>query len=297
MRGLKIHTELVNLQKQYELLVSNVQAGYIAPNDAFVTLSSMTAIDADGYIWSMDINGEFRRSQGGGPPVITNPELFSSLENVHYKVNNQRPIEEVNYDLPPTNFSYRNNTTDYPEPEGEPTPRKTKNNSSNKLTKLPSLNFLSKISLSKLRTPFIVIVCLIVAIVAIGGSKKPSQQKSELNTENNQSVVTQPEKPNDNTQNKPKEKISLLSDYMSEKTKIESKILTDEIKTSKNLESKIYYGMQYLVEKGYKTTFLKPSCSEESCLIIVKMSLKNKETNFTLTINKSFEDWVLKEIK
>ena len=142
----------------------------------------MTAIDADGYIWSIDINGEFRRAQGRQAPNVTNPDLFAFSENIHYKVNNQRPIEEVNYDLPPSNYSYRNNATDYPAPQEENKVKNFTPTKSKKLTRLPNLDFLSKIKPGKVRTPLIIVVCLVVAIIAVGGNSSKDKAIENNNT-------------------------------------------------------------------------------------------------------------------
>ena len=293
---------MVNLQKQYESLVSNVQAGFIAPNDAFVTLASMTAIDADGFIWSIDINGEFRRSDNNQAPSITDPSLFASLENVHYKVNNQRPIEEVNYDLPPSNFTYRDNSVDYPEPELDVAPRFSPSKSNKKLTRLPQLNFLSNLSLSKVRTPFIVVVCLLVVIVAIGGSKKDKTIKLGDNvpsaSPSNQPEPTKTELP---SKSKVKENhqvtLTTSSIYTANSTKIDNLILLGKINTSEIIDKRLLYSLVYLNKLGYNSKFTAPNCEKSSCLFVVKMSNKTEVYNFNLIVNYTGKIWTLKEIK
>ena len=254
----------------------------------------MTAIDADGYIWSIDINGEFRRAQGNQAPNVTNPDLFAFSENIHYKVNNQRPIEEVNYDLPPSNYSYRNNAIDYPAPQEENkvnnfTPIKSK-----KLTRLPNLDFLSKIKPGKVRTPLIVVVCLVVAIIAIGGNSNKDKAIENAITEktNVSDLPVEEELPPTKEVKK-----SLAKDFTTDRASIEAGIISGKMERAEVLDPRLYFSLLYLSGKGYKASFSEIECLKESCSFVVKLSLKSKIYSYPMTIGKKNDIWLIKELK
>lgn len=255
----------------------------------------MTAIDADGFIWSIDINGEFRRAQGNQPPVITNPELFAYLENIHYKVNNQRPIEEVNYDLPPSNFTYRNNATDYPAPEQEEIVKNYSPNKSKKLTRLPNLDFLSKIKLRRLRTPFIVVTCLIAAIIAVGGASNSKEEVIGNTTTENTEIVEPPIEVKDPVTKEVKPTLS--KEFNNEKKEIQAAITSGKIERSKTIDYRLYFSLISLIEKGYKASFSVPECQKDSCSFVVKLTLKSKVYSYPMTIVKNKDIWLIKEIE
>jgi hypothetical protein len=254
----------------------------------------MTAIDADGYIWSIDINGDFRRAQGSQTPNITNPDLFAFSENIHYKVNNQRPIEEVNYDLPPSNYSYRNNAIDYPAPQEDNTVKNFTPNKSKKLTRLPNLDFLSKIKLGKLRTPLIIIACLLVAIIAIGGNSN-EDKVIELTSTEKTNVSDLPVE--DELSPTKEVKKSLVKEFNSEKTGIKASIISGKMERAETLDTRLYFSLLYLSGKGYIASFSEPECLKESCSFVVKLSLKSKIYSYPMTISKKNEIWSIKEIE
>jgi hypothetical protein len=254
----------------------------------------MTAIDADGYIWSIDINGEFRRAQGNQAPNVTNPDLFAFSENIHYKVNNQRPIEEVNYDLPPSNYSYRNNATDYPAPQEENKVKNFTPTKSKKLTRLPNLDFLSKIKPGKVRTPLIIVVCLVVAIIAVGGNS--SKDKAIENAITEKTNVSDLPVGEDLPPTKEVKK-SLAKDFTTDRASIEASIISGKMERAEALDTRLYFSLLYLSGKGYKASFSEPECLKESCFFVVKLSLKSKIYSYPMTIGKKNDIWLIKEIE
>lgn len=72
-----MHPELEALQSSYNQLVDDVEAGHVSSEEATRTLALMSAIDADGWQWSIDPSeGSFVRSRPGEPARVAHSSLF-----------------------------------------------------------------------------------------------------------------------------------------------------------------------------------------------------------------------------
>lgn len=73
-----MHPELKRIEEQYLSLVADLQAGHIGQADALAVLANLTAVDGEGWVWSIDpATGEFLRSLPGQPGVFADPAQFS----------------------------------------------------------------------------------------------------------------------------------------------------------------------------------------------------------------------------
>jgi hypothetical protein len=76
-----MHPELEDLQSKYNSLVDQVDAGNITIEQAMATLPSYTAIDGEGWLWSIDPEtGTFQRSHPNGTPEPANASLFVAAQ-------------------------------------------------------------------------------------------------------------------------------------------------------------------------------------------------------------------------
>jgi hypothetical protein len=72
-----MHPELQRIEQQYLQLVADLQAGHVSESDAMRIISSLTAIDGEGAVWSIDpYSGNFVRAFPGAAPVAADPGRF-----------------------------------------------------------------------------------------------------------------------------------------------------------------------------------------------------------------------------
>ena len=73
-----MHPELKRIEDQYLSLVADLQAGHIGQADALAVLANLTAVDGEGWVWSIDpYSGEFLRALPGQPGAPADPSQFS----------------------------------------------------------------------------------------------------------------------------------------------------------------------------------------------------------------------------
>jgi hypothetical protein len=73
-----MHPELKRIEDQYLSLVADLQAGHIGQADALAVLTNLTAVDGEGWVWSIDpYSGEFLRALPGQPGAPADPFHFS----------------------------------------------------------------------------------------------------------------------------------------------------------------------------------------------------------------------------
>jgi hypothetical protein len=72
-----LHPELGQLQVKYDELVSSVEQGHISYQDAVNVLNSMVALDAAGFEWRIDADGNFTKAFPGQQPITSDPKTFS----------------------------------------------------------------------------------------------------------------------------------------------------------------------------------------------------------------------------
>lgn len=73
-----MHPELMRIEEQYLSLVADLQAGHIGQADALAVLANLTAVDGEGWVWSIDPStGEFLRALPGQPGAFADPAQFS----------------------------------------------------------------------------------------------------------------------------------------------------------------------------------------------------------------------------
>lgn len=72
-----LHPELGQLQLKYDELVASVEQGHISYQDAMNVLNSMVALDAAGFEWRIDADGNFTKSFPGQQPIVSDPKTFS----------------------------------------------------------------------------------------------------------------------------------------------------------------------------------------------------------------------------
>lgn len=74
-----MHPELKRIEDQYLSLVADLQAGHIGQADALAVLANLTAVDGEGWVWSIDPStGEFLRALPGQPGMFADPTQFNS---------------------------------------------------------------------------------------------------------------------------------------------------------------------------------------------------------------------------
>lgn len=72
-----MHPELNRIEESYLALVADLQAGHIGQTDALAVLSGLTAVDGDGWVWSIDpYSGDFLRAMPGQPASPADPSQF-----------------------------------------------------------------------------------------------------------------------------------------------------------------------------------------------------------------------------
>jgi hypothetical protein len=72
-----MHPELQRLDEQYRSLAADLQAGHISQEDAMMILASLTAVDGEGWVWSIDpYSGEFLRAMPDQTGSPADPSLF-----------------------------------------------------------------------------------------------------------------------------------------------------------------------------------------------------------------------------
>lgn len=73
-----LHPELDRLGQHYQKVVADYNAGSISYQQALEAIASATAIDADGYVWSIDPStGQFVKSKPGASPRPADPTEFA----------------------------------------------------------------------------------------------------------------------------------------------------------------------------------------------------------------------------
>jgi len=72
-----MHPELERLNQQYLNLVADLSAGYVSQTDALRVLEGLTAVDGQGWVWSIDpYTGMFVRALPGQAPVPADEREF-----------------------------------------------------------------------------------------------------------------------------------------------------------------------------------------------------------------------------
>lgn len=72
-----MHPELRRIEEQYLALVADLQAGHVSQADAMVVLANLTAVDGEGWVWSIDpYTGDFLRALPGQPGSPADPSAF-----------------------------------------------------------------------------------------------------------------------------------------------------------------------------------------------------------------------------
>lgn len=72
-----IARELIEMQANYQSLVDAVSAGSLSYDDAVNSLSHMRATDANGTVWSLDIDGNFLAGPAAGEAQLMDPYRFA----------------------------------------------------------------------------------------------------------------------------------------------------------------------------------------------------------------------------
>jgi len=106
-----MHPELRRIEEQYLSLVSDLQAGHIGEADALAVLANLTAVDGEGWVWSIDPGtGEFLRGIPGQPGAFADPAQFLA---------SRLPVVPV--EIPP-HGTPQNQVSDYLHPNLRPVP-------------------------------------------------------------------------------------------------------------------------------------------------------------------------------
>jgi len=72
-----VHPELQRIDEQYRSLAADLAAGHVSQADAMMILANLTAVDGEGWVWSIDpYSGEFLRALPGQPGSPADPALF-----------------------------------------------------------------------------------------------------------------------------------------------------------------------------------------------------------------------------
>lgn len=72
-----MHPELQRIDEQYRSLAADLAAGHVSQADAMMILANLTAVDGEGWVWSIDpYSGEFLRALPGQPGSPADPSLF-----------------------------------------------------------------------------------------------------------------------------------------------------------------------------------------------------------------------------
>jgi hypothetical protein len=76
-----MHPDLAALQQNYDRVIDDYEAGLVGYEEAAATLSQMTALDAEGWVWSIDPStGGFMRGRPGYRGEVTDPSLFVAVQ-------------------------------------------------------------------------------------------------------------------------------------------------------------------------------------------------------------------------
>ena len=75
---MSLHPELAKILDQFNSLIDDVEAGNILYQDALQILNSLSCVDSDGYLWSIDSEGIFYKAYPGESPKAADPIHFKS---------------------------------------------------------------------------------------------------------------------------------------------------------------------------------------------------------------------------
>lgn len=75
---MNLHPELNKMYSQFNKLIDDVEAGHIQYDDALAILSSLSTVDSDGAVWSIDTDGVFHKALPGDSPRPADPIHFKS---------------------------------------------------------------------------------------------------------------------------------------------------------------------------------------------------------------------------
>jgi hypothetical protein len=70
--------ELEELNDHYRSLVESVSGGVLSVDEAVRTLKNMSTTDAEGYVWSLDLEGRFLAGRPGETPILIDPQRFAN---------------------------------------------------------------------------------------------------------------------------------------------------------------------------------------------------------------------------
>jgi len=160
-----LNNKLEELMNNYNYLLEAVKNNQITPDDAVKTLESLSVVDEAGKIWKINLYGEYIAGNPGSELVKEDPYNFN---NNPYNFNNN--IEsETNYNIPPEANSIKL--------YGDISNKKK---TSIKKERIKGNIFL----LRKLRTPLIVITCILVVFVFYSKSDSRKINDNILSTDN-----------------------------------------------------------------------------------------------------------------
>lgn len=145
---LKIHSELLNLKKQYDKLVEDIRQGFITPEEGLITLRALSVMDQEGWNWVINENGDFLRSKLGTSYQFADPELFID----HRVLDESEFIKSPKVGLKSDKVPIKNRIK-----IRKRVPR----------SKLPELNLLENIHFSNFRTVFIVFLSIFIALTSL----------------------------------------------------------------------------------------------------------------------------------
>jgi hypothetical protein len=75
---MSLHPELAKILDQFNGLIDDVEAGNILYQDALQILNSLSCVDSDGFLWSIDSEGIFYKAYPGESPKAADPTHFKS---------------------------------------------------------------------------------------------------------------------------------------------------------------------------------------------------------------------------
>lgn len=75
---MSLHPELAKILDQFNSLIDDVESGNILYQDALQILNSLSCVDSDGYLWSIDAEGIFYKAYPGESPKAADPVHFKS---------------------------------------------------------------------------------------------------------------------------------------------------------------------------------------------------------------------------
>ena len=163
-----LHPELGQLQEKYDELVSSVENGHITYQDAVNILNSMVALDASGFEWRIDVDGNFTKAFPGQQPIVVDPKTYypsgavtgSTPAPGGWGAGPQNNFENADLSTPP--FAVNPQGYDNSDFTGRsPSPLPSEGEVKSSKVKIPNIDF------GKKKTLIIVAVSVIIGVVLL----------------------------------------------------------------------------------------------------------------------------------